>query len=127
MPPEGGGGRAPDVSSEIAYAAIEGEVATLPTVLGHHRDRRRRRLRHHLERGDRPVGESRRTPAPRARNPHPLRSLRAWGTHIRDTYEEPAQDFEMVYDTSRSGAFPIEREEWTVLIARWKKIVSDQS
>lgn len=43
--------RASDVSSKIAYAAIEGEVATLPTVLGHHRDRRRRRLEHHLERG----------------------------------------------------------------------------
>lgn len=48
--------RAPDVSSEIAYAAIEGEVATLPTVLGHHRDRRRRRLEHHLEGGDHPSG-----------------------------------------------------------------------
>lgn len=49
---EGGGGCPPDVPSEIAYAAIGGEVATLPTVLGHRRDRRRRHLEHHLEEGN---------------------------------------------------------------------------
>jgi len=75
---EGGGGRPPDVPSEIAYAAIGGEVATLPTVLGHHRDHRRH-LEHHLEEGDHRWG-SLGTPAPRARRFAPLARGEAWGT-----------------------------------------------
>lgn len=80
---EGGGGRPSDVPSEIAYAAIGGEVATLPTVLGHHRDHRRH-LEHHLEEGKHRWGSSRHacapcaTFAPLAREAASRRN--AWGT-----------------------------------------------
>lgn len=80
---EGGGGRPSDVPSEIAYAAIGGEVTILPTVLGHHRDHRRH-LEHHLEEGKHRWGSSRHacapcaTFAPLAREAASRRN--AWGT-----------------------------------------------
>jgi len=103
---EGGGGRPPDVPSEIAYAAIREEVATLPAVLGHHRDRRRY-LEHHLEEGNRRWGSL----SARLR---PVSDVCPPCTRSGDEVEvdgtrgerapryDLAQDFEMVYDTRRT-------------------------